>query len=553
MTSLLWSCLSGVLYALSQPRWGLWPFGWMAFVPLFSAWEGKSRKETFLLGWLSGTVAFVGVTYWVVVAVHRYGGISLPLAVPIMVLLALYLGLYFGIFGLAAPLLRKGYSLILLPALWVGLEFLRSFLLSGFPWGLLAHSQWSNLPLIQVCDLTGAYGISFLMMVVNVTLYLILSGGRWRWLGTVLSLLLLGGVLLYGYGRLKEPFPIRGRVPVGIAQGNIPQDIKWQESLQEETVRIYRELSSDLIPLGPRLLIWPETAFPSFFDGKGPLDREVREVPRSAGAYLLFGSLTREGERVYNSAILLGPSGKIRARYDKLHLVPFGEFVPLRKLLAPVFGVLNEFGDITPGHRMVVFSLPEGKFAVLICFEVIFPELSRKALLEGADFMVTITNDAWFGRTSAPYQHLVQVVFRAVENRVWFARAANTGVSAFIDPWGRILKASDLFRREVLFDEVGIREAPLTFYTKRGDLFAEGCTLLGVIALALSFPPALPRIPLPGRGRPSSLKHPVPPEPSHPPDPDPLRLLEGGNPQIPHRIHPFPDEEGRGDHQNPVP
>jgi apolipoprotein N-acyltransferase len=206
-------------------------------------------------------------------------------------------------------------------------------------------------------------------------------------------------------------------------------------------------------------------------------------IPSQLNTYLLFGSLSsrKEGEevKVYNSAYFISPRPRIMGRYDKIHLVPFGEYVPLSSFF-PIFNALVGLGNITPGEKVVIFQSPHGRFGTLICFEAIFPELCRKFVRNGADFMVTITNDAWFGKTSAPYQHLAQATFRSVENRIWLVRAANTGISAFVDPWGRINAASGLFTREVLIGKIDLRGSNMTFYAQYGDVFALFCSLMGI-------------------------------------------------------------------------
>lgn len=432
--------------------------------------KGKGPKEAFFLGLGGGTVAFLGSVYWVVVAVNRYGSIPLPLALPILLLLSLYLGSYWAIFALGLTRLPQGVVRFTLgmASLWVLLEYVRGKLLSGFPWALLAHSQWRALPLLQICDLTGAWGLSFLLASVNGVLWTLLSRPRcWR-RATACGLLPLLSALLYGAVKLKEPLPPPA-IRVGIVQGNIRQDLKWKEAYRRETLTIHRELTLKLAKASPQMVIWPETAFPESFP-KGELSEEVRETAREARSYLLFGAVREEGGRYYNSAFLLSPEGEVLGHYDKLHLVPFGEFIPLREYLEPLFGQLASLGDLTPGQQMALFRLPQGDFAVLICFEVIFPELSRLALGRGADFLVTITNDAWFGCTSAPYQHMAQVIFRAVEGRTWFARAANTGISGIVDPRGRVVRKTEIFTRGAFTGLVGKTEGP-TPYQRMGDWF----------------------------------------------------------------------------------
>jgi apolipoprotein N-acyltransferase len=485
-----WAALSGGLLVLSFPIVNLWPLAWFFLVPLLVCIRGKKGKDAFLLGAFAGAIAYLGLIYWVVVAVHRYGNIPLPLAIPILLLLVIYLSLYWGAFTfLISYVSEKGEWIVLLafPALWVGLEYLRSFLLSGFPWALVGYSQYLNTPFVQVADITGVYGVSFLLIACNTLIFLWIV--RWRnrkgvpLQSTIFILVLLAVVCAYGFWKIHTPLTTDKKLTIGVAQGNIEQDVKWDKGFQKETLDIYRKLTEKLSKTSPDLVIWPETAVPAYFPSGTGLDRSVLAIPYRLKTYLLFGSLSSRKQdtevKVYNSAYLISPRPRIVGRYDKMHLVPFGEYVPLSPFF-PFFNSLVGIGNITPGKEAVVFQFPDGTFGTLICFEVIFPELCRKFVRNGADFMVTITNDAWFGKTSAPYQHLAQATFRSIENRIWLVRAANTGISAFVDPWGRIKTAGGLFTREALTGEIGLRGGATTFYAQYGDVFALVCSLLAV-------------------------------------------------------------------------
>ena len=485
-----WAALSGALLVLSFPIVNIWPLAWFFLVPLLLSIRGKRGKDAFFLGAFAGVVAYLGLIYWVVVAVHRYGDIPLPLAIPILLLLVLYLSLYWGAFAFLVSYIKdKGEWVMLLafPALWVGLEYLRSFLLSGFPWALVGYSQYLNTPFVQIADITGVYGVSFLLVLINTLLCLWIV--RWRGRkrmplqSTIFAIVLVAVACAYGFWKIQTPLTTNKGLTVGVAQGNIEQDVKWDKEFQRETLDIYRKLSTKLSRTSPHLVIWPETAVPAYFPSGTRLDRKVLSIPYQFKTYLLFGSLSskKQGKevRIYNSAYLISPRSRILSRYDKIHLVPFGEYVPLSSFF-PFSNSLVGIGNITPGEEVVIFQFPRGKFGTLICFEVIFPELCREFVRNGADFMVTITNDAWFGRTSAPYQHLAQATFRSVENRIWLVRAANTGISAFVDPWGRINTASGLFTREVLRGEIDLKGSNMTFYARYGDVFAIFCALLGI-------------------------------------------------------------------------
>jgi apolipoprotein N-acyltransferase len=495
---MLLSLFSGILLILSYPSFDLEFLAWFALVPLFYALRNKSILAGFFLGYLTGFIAFLGTIYWIVVAVHTYGNVPFILSVLILLLLILYLSLFFGTFTMLYCLTRQRFGsrmIILTPFFWVGLEYLRSFLFTGFPWAELGHSQYLNLPFIQMADLTGVYGLSFVILLINIAFYLVLRQWpekRFPYREVLITALILTGALIYGYirmGTVAEQSRQQKTLKVGLAQGNINQAIKWNESVQRETLKIYERLSLKLGEEKPDLIIWPETAAPFFFQDAREYQPMILDVPVKTSAYLLFGSpsykiLNRKVHH-YNSAYLSGPDGKIVGRYDKIHLVPFGEYVPLGEVLK--LGSLGEgIGDFKSGEEVINLSLPQGKFGVLICFEIIFPDLCRRFVKNGANFLVTITNDAWFGRTSAPYQHLAIATFRAVENRVFIARAANTGISGFIDPTGKILRKGGIFKEEAITGVIHLSDTK-TFYTLYGDVFAWICSGVSMLLLGYSF------------------------------------------------------------------
>jgi len=490
------SLLSGILLILSFPKFNLEILAWVALVPLLLAVKDKGGRESFLLSFLTGSVFFAGLLYWIA-TVTIYNS----LAIFGLLILVLYLSLYFGLFGFLSRRIKSGsssnfklltFNYLYLPSLWVSLELLRSYLFSGFPWGLLGYSQYLNLPLIQISSFTGVYGISFLIVLVNVIVADCFSGRgfRLRWrvsgYGLLVAGLLVGASLLYGRKVLGRE--IKGKsLKVAVVQGNILQGEKWDYGRQEEFVEIYSDLTREASLKRPLLIVWPETAVPGYLPEDRYLFDALVNLSEESGAYILMGGTRRlavlkgdfplkeEEERDYfNSAFLFSPRG-IEATYDKIHLVPFGEFVPLRRFF-PSWGraILPE-GGFKAGKNFTIFKMPEGKFVVLICYEIIFPHLVRKSIGEEVDFIVNITNDAWFGKTAGPYQHAAMATFRAVENRRSVVRAANTGISLFIDPFGRreILKVKkqSIFVRGSLSKEIVLGQGK-TFYSRYGDVFA---------------------------------------------------------------------------------
>ncbi len=493
---ILLSLLSGILLILSFPNFDLEFLAWFALVPLSYSIEGKGLYQSFKLGFFTGFVSFLGILYWIIVAVHTYGNVPSILSVFILLLLVVYLSLFIGAFTFLTRFIqiRSGIqSILFTPILWVTLEYLRSFLLTGFPWAYLGHTQYLNLPFIQMADITGVYGLSFVILLVNATFFAVLHQWPKRPFPlkeVALTVLVVLGFLIYGYVKIKhvDREAVRSlSLKVGLVQGNIDQSVKWDKSFQLETLKIYRRLSMKVADDKPDLIVWPETATPFFFQEAKEYQPIVLEIPEKTNAFLLFGTPFYKIERgkvdYYNSALLVSPSKELIGKYDKIHLVPFGEYIPLRKVLFFIESSIGEgIGNFRPGKGIDHLFLPQGKFGVLICFEIIFPDLCRRSVKEGADFLVTITNDAWFGRTSAPYQHLSMATFRAIENRVFIARAANTGISAFIDPKGKIVKQGDIFTEEAMNGTIRIMKSK-TFYTLYGDVFAWICSGFSIILL----------------------------------------------------------------------
>ena len=487
------SALSGGLLAAAFPGTG--DQGWLAFgalVPLLVAIEGATWHRAAALGFVAGLVFWLATIPWVAQTMVRYGGFPWPLATLILLALAGYLALYSAAFGALlsrCPLHSGALYVIVAASVWVALEFLRTHLLTGFPWNLLGYSQHRNLPLIQVAAVTGVYGVSFVVLAVNAALArALLTWKHWKRLLAPLGTagLLGAGVVAYSW---LAPLPEAGNlsIPVALVQGNIEQDVKWDPAWQGRTLRVYRELTLEAARQRPQLIVWPEATVP-FFLREDPRRASVESLARETGAYLLVGAPDEETGQPRNTAFLIDPDGQTLGRYDKRHLVPFGEYVPLGRLLffvEPLAG--GTIGEFASGREAAVFSTAMGRFGVVICYEAIFPNEVRDFFLNGADFLVNITNDAWFGRSAAPAQHLAMAAFRAVENRAYLIRAANTGISAVVAPDGRIVQASGLFTPAVLSATIAPRtEASL--YTRYGDLFAWGTVgvALGAVLAALA-------------------------------------------------------------------
>lgn len=493
----LLAALSGVLLTFSFPKAEISYLAWFALVPLLVASGQKSPVKAGLLGFVAGLVAYGGILYWINIVVTTYGKLPLAVSLAVYLLLVAYLASYFFVlFYLARKAELRGVPVVVsVPFLWVGLEFLRSFLLSGFPWASLGYSQYRILPLIQVVDITGVYGISYLIVLANCVVYLAIKGMKskesraYPYRSAAVFFVLLAAVLLYGTFRLCQE-QVGVPLKVALVQGNIDQGIKWNPAFMEETLSIYERLSRQAAAGGVDLVVWPESAAPFFFQEPGQPTDQITSLARELHAPLIFGSPAFDDNgtrrRYFNSAFLVSSSGEVLGRSDKMHLVPFGEYVPLAKLLPFVHKLVVGVGDFSPGDSLAALDIGKGKVGILVCFEGIFPELSRSYVRDGAQLLVNITNDGWYGRSSAPYQHLSMAVFRAVENGVPLVRAANTGISAIIDKKGHISHSTPLFKEAFVTGEVILGKGG-TIYTRIGDVFALMCLGASIVITFLGF------------------------------------------------------------------
>jgi len=513
----IWLALgTGILLFLSFPgAVGLWPLAWIALVPLLLALKDVRPAVAARLGLIAGMVHFISLLYWIIIVLGRYGNLPLWVSIPALLLVALYMSCYLVLFCIIISRVWKHQEMLIVwvgPLLWVGLDFIRSFLFSGFPWQDLGYSQYKALLLIQTADLIGHYGITFHIVLVNSVTALLLALWfvnrstdqtmeqiltlriRRAWFHAILPALCLVLVILgyniYRYYQLSDIIIKRPKMKIGIVQGNIEQDQKWSPAMRLETIDIYTRLSEQALAQEndpPELLVWPETALP-FLISDNPYFRKVKkELITKQKVWLLSGAPYYQevadkirGQRKeflsYNSAYLFSPDGGISARYDKQHLVPFGEYMPLSNYLPLPGPLVENVGNFSSGKPGKPLSCQDAAIGVLICFESIFPKLARDWTDKGANLLVNITNDAWYGRSSAPWQHLSMSVFRAVENRRSLVRSANTGVSAVIDPLGRITKDSPLFQPFYLVADVPLLQGK-TIFVSFGYYFGLLCLL----------------------------------------------------------------------------
>lgn len=483
-----------VIFGYHFPNLGI--LAWIALVPLFLAIRDENPKSAFGLGLLTGLISFLGLLYWIMFLSPPNILLALAFLIGLLVLafyLALYIALFCFLFNLCLRFTVYGLRFIAAPCLWVALEYIRSILFSGFPWALLGYSQYLNTPLIQISEFTGVYGVSFLIVLVNATIAYSISEVQSpksrvsKILPAVIAAVILVACFTYGKLILRTSHltPRNSELKVGIVQGNIDLEEKWSGILHEKVLDTHIRLTEEVAKEGPELIVWSETATASCLKHEGGDLARLSDLARKVGSHLLIGSLDLAPENnYYNSAFLISPKGDITSQYNKIHLVPFGEVIPLRKQIPFLARFVERMGggDLKAGEELTIFNMGEKRFGVLICYEGIFDNLVRRFVKKGADFVINITNDAWYERTSAPYQHFSFSVFRAIENRVPIVRAANTGVSGFIDSYGRIRKDLDIFLEGTLVDKINLKSQK-TFYTKFGNLFAYLC--LGLSGLFL--------------------------------------------------------------------
>jgi len=493
---------SGLLLTAVFPKMSQDRLAWLALVPLLWALNDAAPREAFRRGLVFGIAHFLSLLYWLVPTMVIYGHLPVVLGVSVLFVFAAVLSLLF-IAPMTCGFAFAGRTpvrvLLFFPVFWVGFEYLRSFLFTGFPWELLGYSQHSRLQLIQISDIVGVYGVSGLIALANAALFLatlVVCRKPWRGRpvtgrmaigGIAAAAVLVGLTWAYGELRIREIDRLASAAPtvrVAVVQGNIEQSQKWEPAFQVATIENYIRLSLSTRPQQPELIVWPESAAPFYFLKEVPPTRMLLDGVVANGTYFLIGApafeLKGRAADYFNRAYLIGPGGEVLGTYDKAHLVPYGEFTPFKEYLPFLGKIVEHVGDFVAGPQGMTLDWQGRKLGIQICYEIIFPELSRQLTKNGAALLINITNDAWYGTTAGPYQHFSLVVLRAVENRRALARAANTGISGFIDPVGRVLDPTPLMEEAAV-----TRALPMltieTIYTRFGDVFAFVCLSIALV------------------------------------------------------------------------
>lgn len=485
------------MYVLIFPTAALSPLAFIFLIPvLWVLYDGDiSLKRVFWMMWLTGFLGCIGKMYWLVYTMNHYGYIPLPLAVIVLILMCGVLGAFWGCGGLLIFSVRRYVKLpllVLFPAGWVVIEWCLTWVLTGFPWDLLGNGLVNILPLVQFADIFGVYGISFVVVLGNVAILEVIRFIRkHRETFPIMETAVFAGLFFFllGYGLWRIPNiekqMANGRsVKIGVLQGNIDQLQKWQPGNRMSTFDIYMDLAKKAASKNPELIVMPETALPYWQQGEKELSAKIKSFAIETKTHFVVAypmkikkldPQSKGKYNKYNSATLVSPEGKELGTVQKHKLVPFGEYLPMADLM---IWLKNHVGlekarltaGFRPAEQYTKMEYPGGSFSIAICYEIIFPAMVRTIANQGTDFLVTITNDSWFGNTSAPHQHVDQVAMRAIELRRSFARAANTGVSCFVDPTGKVRRETPVYTRAYEVDTIQTMSGH-SVYARIGDVF----------------------------------------------------------------------------------
>ncbi len=468
-------------------------------------YRGVSARRGFFLGLLTGLVCFAGTLYWTSGTVRTFGGLVLPVAIFVAGLLVLYMALFVAVASaVSAVLIRRlgAVGLVLAPTAWVATEYLRAHVFGGFPWIPLGNSVVTLLPLAQLASVGGVYLLSWLLATLNACFALAaMSHGRRQVACAIAALGLVATCSIWGAARIKDGRLTREGTPVsiGLIQGNIPQEEKWDPSRAGAILDRYLRMTREAAAKGAHFILWPESATPFFFHEEPLSAAEIRSTVSATGTPVLLGSDEIERGspvRYYNSAFMLDSSGATAAVYRKMYLVPFGEYVPFGELLTFVDPLVEAVSAFSPGMRVTMLPVDGHMVSTAICYEVVYPHLIRDGVLQGSELLTTITNDAWYGESSAPFQHFELAAMRAIEQGRYLVRAANTGVSGIVDPYGRVLARTDLFQTTTIIGGVRFLQEH-TLYATIGDVPAQLAVFLTLLALggAVIEVPKVPKVP----------------------------------------------------------
>ncbi|MHB8654621.1 MAG: apolipoprotein N-acyltransferase [Terriglobia bacterium] len=491
--------LSGVFLFAAFPRLDWNRLVWIAAMPLLAALASERRAHHgFFLAYVAGAIFLTGSCYWFVYVMEIHGGLSPLLSIGVLLLFVIVFSVFFGAFGLAVTCVARSSpanALLLSPFLWVTMELARTYLITGFPWNLLGYAVQVN-GLQRLASYTAVYGLSFLAAVTSALFAWLFLNPRGR--GARIAMASWIVFLIAANWVVAPPALSPGPAEAIIVQPNVPLDsavlehwAPWRDPTQLERLvgitEAAREKLGSTASASPPLLIWSENPAPFYFDRDTVFRQAMENMARQTGSYVVVGTMTskaEDGGRPRNSAIVLDPEGRELLQYDKIHLVPFGEYVPEWAFPGKIGKITLEVGDFVAGTKYQVARTPQGAIGIFICYEAIFPQLVRRLAAQGATVLVTISDDMWFGDSSAPFQHLEMARFRAIENGRYLLRSTNDGVTAVIDPYGRVVATLPRHQQLALPAHFTYL-AEQTFYTAHGDVFAWLCVILSVLIIVL--------------------------------------------------------------------
>ncbi|HKQ04161.1 MAG TPA: apolipoprotein N-acyltransferase [Blastocatellia bacterium] len=519
VSNLLLAVFSGLLMIFAFPEWNWWSLGWVCTAPLVMAVARERRFwSAFILGWTTGTIFYMGSSYWVTYSMHHYGDIALWLSYVILLVFSATLGVFTALFaGLLALVIKRfgGWAILAAPVLWAASEWLR-LQISGVGWNALGYSQAFQPSVIAIARLGGVYMVSALLVAASTALVFgVIYFERRRGFAVLTAVILLAIIsVLYGERLRAAHTAEAGSVNVAVIQPNVPIGGDWDDErfveqmltqhfrLSEQALQNAGEKVTDTAAnanhAAAGVVIWPESPMNFEYDRDLNLQQRIASFTRRTHASLLMNSWGFPKDSVgrdtqYNSALVIAPSGEKIAEYDKMALVPFGEYIPARKWFPFAKDLRALVGDITPGTSFTLGAAAGARLGTLICFEATRPDLARRLRRDGATALVQISNESWFGPTSMPRQMLAEAVFRAVENNVDVIRATNSGLSAFVHPLGQTEGETPMFETATRVWQVKTADEaqaePLTFYTRHGDVFAVACAILSLILVGASFIP----------------------------------------------------------------
>ena len=492
--------LSVLLLVLAFPDFSLWPLAWVGFVPLMAAIARQpGSRRAFLLGWLVGSAFFYATCYWLTHSMIHYAGISVWLSYALLIPGALLVGLFPALFAAALARLVRIWgarALFAAPILWVALEWMR-LNVTGQLWNAIGYSQAFHPSLIRVASWGGVYAVGFLIVTVNAALAFACLRRTAK--GVTIAALVIGGTAFFLVGlnfHFLSEFQVerRNEVPTVVValQPNVSMDFdkttqEMDELLNRHISESERGLSEAKDKTWPRLVIWPESPMNFTYGAdQGLRDRLTQFAQQNHTSLILNSQEPAPNDGSYNSALLINEEGRLTAQYDKIRLMPFGEYVPLPRWLPGSDHVRAIVGGFTPGSRYTLMPAGTVRAGVFICIESAYPWIARTLTAEGANVLINISNDGYLGRTPVMRQHLANTIFRAVENGRPILRVTNTGITAYIEANGKVSDATIGFQEAVRTWTVSGRGYRTTFYTKYGDLFVGVCSVLSLLLIALS-------------------------------------------------------------------